>query len=58
VAAIDPESQPLSYRVLAGTIGAGVFDVNATSGALFLLPGNVLDFETVRSYQVNVEVLY
>ncbi len=54
--AIDPEKQPLTYDVLPGSTGEGIFQVNNTTGQVTVIDGNALDYETTTSYTLIVKV--
>ena len=56
LAATDPDrGQLLTYRVTGGT-GQGVFAVNLTTGQITVLNSSRLDFETTKSFTLQVQV--
>jgi hypothetical protein len=55
VVANDPESNPLSYRVVSGNIN-NVFAINPNSGAIRVNNANALDFEQQAQFNLLVEV--
>lgn len=55
VAASDPEGGPLSYAIIGGN-ERGTFEIDAGTGVITLAEGGVLDFETLSSYTLTVQV--
>lgn len=55
VAATDDPAQTLTYQIVGGT-GAGLFVIDAATGAISVAPGAALNFEAVSSYSLVVRV--
>ncbi|MEZ5465268.1 MAG: Ig-like domain-containing protein [Lysobacteraceae bacterium] len=56
VVASDPDAgDTLSYAITAGN-GAGVFAIDANSGAISVIDNSTLDYETTASYALTVTV--
>jgi hypothetical protein len=54
-AATDPDNDPLTYTITAGNT-AGVFAINANTGAITVANGSLLNFETTDGYTLTVQV--
>ncbi len=52
----DPDvGDTLDYAIIGGT-GVGVFDIDITSGDITVIDGSALDFESIQSFTLVVEV--
>jgi len=60
IVAFDPEgdhlSNKLTYDSQSGATGYGIFEVGSSTGIVSLAPGQSLDYESVRSYTLNVKI--
>lgn len=56
VGAIDPDANPTLVYSITGGSGAAVFDMNSFSGVITVADPEVLDFESISSFTLTIQV--